>query len=199
MSKIYLHQAIVALKRGELVVYPTDTLYALGADVFNESAVRRVFKVKNRSFDIPLPVAVASFNDIKSVAFVNDVAKRLAEQFLPGPLTLILNKKSSISDIVTGSLDKVAVRVPKNDIALELLSKFGPLTATSANVHEMKTPQDAKGIKKQFKDGDIAIYLDSGKLNSLPSTIVDITDKTAKIIREGAITKSDILDAIRHE
>jgi len=198
MSKIDLHPAITALKRGDVIVYPTDTLYALGADVFNEVAVKQIFKIKNRSFDIPLPVAVASFDDIESIAFVNDATRRLAEHFLPGPLTLILNKKGNISNIVTGGLSKVAVRIPKSDVALELLSKFGPLTVTSANVHGMETPQDLKSIKKQFKDGDIAIYLDAGKLNGLPSTIVDVTDKTTKIVREGIITKKDILGAIGH-
>jgi L-threonylcarbamoyladenylate synthase len=198
MSKIDLSRAIAALKCGELVVYPTDTLYALGADVYNEDAVRRIFEIKHRPFDIPLSIAVASFDSIESIAFVNDIARRLAEQFLPGSLTLVLNKKSTISSTVTGGLDKVAVRIPDNEIALELLFKFGPLTATSANVHDMETPQDVKGIKKQFKDGDVAVYLDCGKLNASPSTIVDITTKTPKIIREGIITKKDILDAIRH-
>jgi L-threonylcarbamoyladenylate synthase len=198
MIKIDLSQAITALKRGDVVVYPTDTLYALGADVYNENAVRRIFKIKNRSFDIPLSVAVAGFDGIESIVFVNDNARRLAEQFLPGPLTLILNKKSAISNIITGGLDKVAVRIPDNEVALELLSKFGPLTATSANVHDRETPQHVEVIRRQFKDGDVAVYLDCGRLNGLPSTIVDVTTKTPKIIREGIITKKDIMDAIRH-
>jgi L-threonylcarbamoyladenylate synthase len=198
MSNIDLSKAITALKCGELVVYPTDTLYALGADIYNEDAVRRIFKIKSRPLGIPLSVAVANFESIESIAIVNDTAGRLAEQFLPGSLTLVLNKKSTISSIVTGGLDKIAVRIPDNEVALELLSKFGPLTATSANVHDMETPLDIDGIKTQFKDGDVAVYLDCGKLNALPSTIVDITTKTPKIIREGIITKKNILDAIRH-
>lgn len=198
MIKIDLSQAILALKHGDVVVYPTDTLYALGADIYNEDAVRRIFKIKNRPLDIPLSVAVANFESIESIAIVNDIAWRLAEHFLPGPLTLILNKKSTISSNITGGLDKVAVRIPDNEVALELLSKFGPLTSTSANVHDMETPRDIEGIKKQFKDSDVAVYLDCGKLNALPSTIVDITTKTPKIIREGIITKKNILDAIRH-
>jgi len=198
MSKIDLSEAIAALKCGGVVVYPTDTLYALGADIYNEDAVRRIFEIKNRPFDIPLSVAVSSFDNIGSVAFVNDNVRCLAERFLPGPLTLILNKKSTVSNVVTSGLDKVAVRIPDNKVALELLYKFGPLTATSANVHGMETPQRVKDIKKQFKGGDVAFYLDCGKLNGLPSTIVDITTKAPKIIREGIITKREILDAIRH-
>jgi L-threonylcarbamoyladenylate synthase len=198
MSNIDLSKAITALKCGELVVYPTDTLYALGADIYNEDAVRRIFKIKSRPLGIPLSVAVANFESIESIAIVNDTAGRLAEQFLPGSLTLVLNKKSTISSIVTGGLDKIAVRIPDNEVALELLSKFGPLTATSANVHDMETPLDIDGIKMQFKDGDVAVYLECGKLNALPSTIVDITTKTPKIIREGIITKKNILDAIKH-
>jgi len=198
MSKIDLSKAITALKRGDVVVYPTDTLYALGVDAYNEGAVKRIFEIKKRPSDIPLSVAVASFDGIEGIAFGNDNARRLAERFLPGPLTLILKKKSTISKVVTGGLDKVAVRIPNNEVALELLSKFGPLTATSANVHGMKTPQYIKGIKKQFEGGDVAVYLDCGRLSSLPSTIVDVTTKTPEIIREGIITKKNILDAIRH-
>jgi L-threonylcarbamoyladenylate synthase len=198
MSKIDLSKAITALKRGELIVYPTDTLYALGADIYNVDAVRRIFKIKNRPLDIPLSVAVASYDAIEKVAFVNDNARRLAEHFLPGPLTLILNKKSTISNIITGGLDKVAVRIPDNEVALELLSKFGSLIATSANVHDMETPYDIKGIRKQFKEGDVSVFLNCGKLNALPSTIVDVTTKMPKIIREGIITKKNILDAIRY-
>jgi len=107
-----------------------------------------------------------------------------------------LKKKDCISDVVTGRLDKVAVRIPDNEVALELLSNFGPLTATSANIHGRKTPVIISDISMQFKENDVSLYLDIGKLIGQPSTIVDMTGKQIKIVREGAIAKRDILDAI---
>lgn len=196
MCKIDLSKAIAALQDGDIVVYPTDTLYALGADVYNDGAVRQVFKVKKRPFNNPLPVAVSDFDVVEEIAFVDDNVRRLAECFLPGSLTLVLNKKSIISDVITGGLDKVAVRIPDNNVALKLLSMFGPLTVTSANVHGMETPGFIGDIKMQFNVNDIAVYLDYGKLDSMPSTIVDMTTKKPRIVRGGMITEKEILDVI---
>jgi L-threonylcarbamoyladenylate synthase len=196
MYKIDLSGAIAALQGGDIIVYPTDTLYALGADVYNEAAVRRVFKVKKRPLNDPLPMAVSDFDVVEEIAFVNDNVRRLAECFLPGSLTLVLNKKSIISDVITGGLDKVAVRIPDNDVALKLLSMFGPLTVTSANVHGMETPGFIGDIKMQFNVDDVAVYLDYGKLDGMPSTIVDMTAKKPRIVREGIITERAILDVI---
>ena len=196
MAKLDLSKAIAALANGEIIVYPTDTLYGLGADIYNADAVRKVFEIKKRPMSNPLSVAVSSFNELEKIAFTDDKTRRLAESFLPGKLTLILKKKDCISDVVTGRLDKVAVRIPDNEIALELLSNFGPLTATSANIHGRKTPGIISDISMQFKENDVSLYLDIGKLAGQPSTIVDMTGKQIKIVREGAIAKRDILDAI---
>ncbi len=196
MVKIDLFRAVEALKKGGLVVYPTDTLYALGADIFNEDAVKKVFKVKRRPFDVPLPVAVSTIVDMEKIAFVDNKVKRLAKRFLPGQLTLVMNKKDVVPDVVTSGLDKIAVRMPDNKFALELLSVFGPLTVTSANIHDMETPNNVKDIQTQLKGVDV--YLDHGSLDGLPSTIVDMTDKEPIILREGKIKKKDITDVTRH-
>ena len=196
MPKLDLFKAIAALANGEIIVYPTDTLYGLGADIYNADAVRKVFEIKKRPMSNPLSVAVSSFNELEKIAFTDDKTRCLAESFLPGKLTLILKKKDCISDVVTGRLDKVAVRIPDNEVALELLSNFGPLTATSANIHGRKTPGIISDISMQFKENDVSLYLDIGKLASQPSTIVDMTGEQIKIVREGAIAKRDILDAI---
>ena len=198
MQRIELSKAIEALQNGDIVVYPTDTLYALGVDIYNKDAVRKVFEVKKRPLDNPLPVAVSNLVDIEKIAFVSDIARDLAEYFLPGPLTMILNKKSVILDVVTGGLDNVAVRIPDNDVALELLSRYGPITVTSANVHGKEVPDIISDIKMQFNSDDVAVYLDYGKLNGLPSTIVDMTAGKPRIVRDGAITKKEILDVIEH-
>ena len=171
MDNLDLSKAIDALKRGEIVVYPTDTLYGLGADIFKKDAVRKVFQIKKRPFDSPLSVAIGNISELEKIAILNSTSKNLAEIFLPGKLTLILNKKKSISDLVTAGLEKVAVRIPDNSIALKLLSEFGPLTATSANIHGKKTPVIIKDIIMQFKRGEISSYLDFGKVEGEPSTI----------------------------
>jgi len=196
MTTLDLSKAIAALANGEIIVYPTDTLYGLGADIYNANAVRKVFEIKKRPMSNPLSVAVSSFKELEKIAFTDDKTRRLAESFLPGKLTLILKKKDCISDVVTGGLDKVAVRIPDNEIALELLSNFGPLTATSANIHGRKTLGIISDISMQFEESDVSLYLDIGKLAGQPSTIVDMTGKRIEIVREGAIAKRDILDAI---
>ena len=199
MDQFDLSKAIKALSNGEIVVYPTDTLYGLGADIYNNDAVRKVYKIKGRSFNNPLSIAVSDFKELRKLAYTNKNTQILAKSFLPGKLTLILYKKKCVSNIISGNLDKVAVRIPNNKIALELLSNFGPLTATSANIHGLKTPSNIKDIKKQFKENDIAVCLDIGNINDKPSTIVDLTNDKINIVRKGAIPNKDILDAILDE
>jgi L-threonylcarbamoyladenylate synthase len=198
MDRYDISKAVYALKKGNVIVYPTDTLYGLGADIFNEDAVRKVFQIKKRSFENPLSVAVSDLDELEKIAILNETSKCLAKTFLPGGLTLVLKKKDEIPEIVTSGLDKVAVRIPDNNIALKLLSNFGPLTATSANIHGEKTPVIIKEIIMQFKKEDISGYLDIGELNGKPSTIVDATEKKIKILRLGAISEKQILDAIEN-
>ncbi len=192
MSSFDLTKVVSSLKKGELIVYPTDTLYALGADIFNKSAVKNIFLIKKRSFNQPLSIAVSNIDALKDVAFVDDRIIRISERFLPGKLTLILKKKKAISDILTAGSDRIAVRIPNNNIALQILSAFGPLTCTSANIHGFPTPYKINDIRIQFKD-KINIYLDAGELKSKPSTIVDISNEKVMILREGSIPSKKVL------
>lgn len=196
MNKFDLSKAITALLNGKIIVYPTDTLYGLGADIFNEDAVKKIFDIKKRPFSNPLPVAVSDFEMLEKIAFVDEKSSNLINSFLPGKLTLILSKKDIVPDIVTSGREKIAVRIPDNEIALDILSRFGPITATSANIHGKKTPELIADINMQFSSGDIAAFLDIGKLRGEPSTIVDASGKKLVILREGAIKKEEILDAI---
>lgn len=198
MDKQILSRAVSALESGNIIVYPTDTLYGLGANVFNDIAVKKVFKVKNRPFNLPLSVAVCCIKDLEKIAYVDDKVKKIINVFLPGRLTLILKKKKTISKIVTGGLENIAIRIPNNIIALEILSNYGPLTCTSANIHGKNTPSVISDIRMQFKESDISVYLDYGKLNGKPSTIVDLTDKKPNLVRKGAIEFKDVLDAIEN-
>jgi L-threonylcarbamoyladenylate synthase len=195
MSGFDLTKVVSALKNGEVIVYPTDTLYGLGADIFNKSAVKNIFLIKKRSFNQPLSIAVSNIDDLKDVAFVDDRIIRIAERFLPGKLTLILKKKKVISDILTAGSDRIAVRIPNNNIALQILSVFGPLTCTSANIHGIPTPYKINDIRIQFKD-KINIYLDAGELKSKPSTIIDISNEKVMVLREGSIPSKKVLREI---
>ena len=195
MKRNTITNAVKALKAGNIIVYPTDTLYALGADIFNDGSVTKVFTVKKRPFSNPLSVAVADFEAISKIAYTNEFVKQVVERFLPGSLTIILRKKESVSRLVTGGLDNIAVRIPDNKIALKLLSAFGPLTVTSANVHGKKTPYVIKDIMMQFTT-DILVYLDDGRLDAKPSTIVDLTLEKPRVVRKGSITLEEILDVI---
>ncbi len=190
-----LDEAVLALKSGKLICYPTDTIYGIGADIKNDKAVENVYKIKNRPKKYPLSVAVSSIKDIEKIAYFDKKSKILAENFLPGPLCLILNKKNVVSDLITAGLDKVAVRIPNNNISNCLTNKFGPITCTSANIHGKPTPKVINNIYIQFK-GEIEVYIDFGELSNKPSTIVDATQNKISFIRQGLISKEDIINVI---
>lgn len=196
MSNQDLSKAFSALSNGEIIVYPTDTLYGLGADVFNKKAVKKVFEIKKRSFNHPISVAISCIEDLEKIAFIDERIKKIIDIFLPGSLTLVLKKKKVISDIVTGGLNNIAIRIPNNKIALELLSLFGPLTCTSANISGQKTLSVISDISMQFKPGDISVYIDDGTLEEKPSTIIDLTCEKPRVLRKGAISEKQIMDAI---
>jgi L-threonylcarbamoyladenylate synthase len=196
MSKQDLNKAFSALSNGELIVYPTDTIYGLGANVFDKKAVKKLFEIKKRPFNLPISIAVSCVEDIGKIAFTDEKARKIADIFLPGSLTLVLKKKKIIPDIITSGLDKVGIRIPDNKIAIDLLSNFGPLTCTSANIHGCKTPSVISDIIMQFKPKDISVYIDDGKLEGKPSTIVDLTSEKPRILRQGTISEKQIMDAI---
>jgi L-threonylcarbamoyladenylate synthase len=197
MKKNDFSSALKALKNGEPIIYPTDTLYALGADIYNEIAVRKVFDIKQRPYSVPLPIAVSSIQAIETIAYMNEAAYEISKKFLPGTLTIILKKKLSVPDIVTSGFDTIAVRIPNNTIALELLSQYGPLTVTSANRHHEKNPGSISDILMQFET-HIPIYLNDGRHDGVPSTIVDLSTSKPRLVRIGQVTEKELLDVIIH-
>jgi len=191
--------SVRAVQQGQLIIYPTDTLYALGADVFNANAVKKVFEVKQRPYNQPLPVAVSSVEQMKTVAHVTPEVKRVARCLLPGPLTLILEVCSPDLAMVTGEEKTIAVRIPSNPLSLSLLNQAGPLTVTSANIHGKATPSTIASIHNQLGSHHIAQSINVGCLQGKPSTIVDLTQSSPRILRKGVITKEQIQDAIVDE
>lgn len=195
MLKTDLNNAIELLDNGEIIVYPTDTQYAIGGDIFNNDSIKKVYIIKKRPFNNPLPIAVSSYKEILNIAHNENNLKELVDYFLPGKLTIILKKKENISNFLTSGMNKIAIRIPNNPIALKLMKNFGPLTVTSANIHGEKTQDSINKIKSIFKEG-IKYYIDYGIINNEPSTIVDLTYDIPKIIREGEIKPEEILAVI---
>jgi len=190
-------QIISELRSGHLVVYPTDTLYGLAADPFDDVAVKRAFIAKKRPFDMPLTIAVSNIRMMEEVAHVDDRARKLAEAFLPGPLTLLLEKKPIISDMVSSASKEVGVRIPDHPLALRIIEEFGPITSTSANLHSHPNPYDAQIAMKDLGES-VNIYIDCGPTKyGKPSTIVQLMEGDVEVIRPGAIPIEKV-EAVLH-
>lgn len=194
MNERIIAQAVDAVIKGNLIVYPTDTLYALGAGISRNKAILKIFSVKKRPRSLPLPLAVSDWKQLESLVFLTPLAEKLANAFFPGKITIICQKKPHVSDVITAKEHTVAVRIPDDSVALHLLKKTGPLITTSANWHGQTTPKTISEIRKLFKPDDVEVYVDDGPRQGKPSTIVDVTGTTPKILREGCIPTSSILD-----
>ena len=188
-----LDEAAKLLRAGELVVFPTDTVYGLGADAFNLEATARIFEAKQRPRSMPLPVLVA--RPRQAWALCSDVpqsAQDLVAAFWPGPLTLILPQAEGLSWDLGETRGGVAVRMPAHDDLLELIMLLGPLAATSANPSGEPTPLEVREIAAALGDA-AALYLDGGpSAGEVPSTIVDLTRWRPKVTREGPISRQEI-------
>ena len=194
-----IEEAAEIIKRGGLVAFPTETVYGLGADGFNEEACRKIYEVKGRPPHKPLSLMVANHEMIDVIAEVTPLAQRLIEEFLPGALTLILPKKATVPDFVTAGSQTVGVRMPDNEIALALIrSAQCPIAAPSANLSNEPPPITAQEVYKSFND-KIPLILDGGTCQfGISSTIVDLTHEEPVIIRKGAISDFDIINSIRN-
>lgn len=176
-------KAINVLADGGVILYPTDTVYGLGANIFDNSAVRRVFEIKKRSFLKPLSILVSDVETIDLVAKISLGQKNTMESYLPGPYTFILNKQKIVPRYITGGLVNVGVRVPDCELACRLASIF-PITTTSANISDDEVLSNPHEILEQL-DCEVDLVIDVGDLNSgKSSTIIDLTAFKPKIIRK---------------
>jgi len=188
--------AAQTVRRGGLVVYPTETVYGLGCDPFNIEAVKRILKVKDNRKK-PLPVLAASIVDADKVAFISPNGKRLAAKFWPGPLTMVFSKKPALSDVVTFGWDSVGLRIPYNDAALHLIRLSGGLLiGSSANRTGEEPPRTVQQISGELKEM-VDVVLDCGAtVQGMPSTVADLTSEKPRMLREGSISLKEILDAL---
>ena len=196
-----ISNAVQALIDGHLVAFPTETVYGLGADATNKKAVSRIYSVKGRPKGHPLIVHISSINKLENWATdIPDYAIKLAREFWPGPMTLILPRKEIAKDFITGGQNNVGLRVPAQPVALALLKKFEELggqgvAAPSANRFGAVSPTTAEAVGEE-----LGVYLDSKDmvlddgqcLVGIESTIIDCTNKSPTILRPGAITSTQI-------
>jgi tRNA threonylcarbamoyl adenosine modification protein (Sua5/YciO/YrdC/YwlC family) len=192
-----LEAARETLERGALILYPTDTLYAVGGRVFDDRVATAVRRAKGRADDKPLPIIVANLEQVRQIAAgLPQTLMVLAERFWPGPLTLVLSAANAVPKEVTAGTGRVAVRIPALDFARRLCDQGGPLIATSANRSgepAASTLDEALRAMGEY----VALAIDGGaSLESRPSTIVDLTGDTPRLLRAGAVVWETVLRAL---
>jgi L-threonylcarbamoyladenylate synthase len=186
--------AIAILRKGGIVAFPTDTVYGLGADPLNAQAVDRIYKVKRRPYNLPLPLLLAEKSDLLKVAtVVPEMAWQLAERFLPGGLTLVLRKSPWVPGSVAAGGDTIAVRIPNHPLPIALIRGLGtPIVGTSANLSGKPSPVTAEEVREQLGD-EVDLIIDGGRCpGGTESTVLDVSGKVPALIREGAIPKAEL-------
>lgn len=193
-----LQEVSECLKNGGLVIFPTETVYGIGADARLEKSVDNIFKAKGRANDNPLIVHLSSIDEIKKYAYItNEIEKKLIDTFMPGPFTLILKKKNNIPNNVSANLDTVGIRVPSNKIAHAILEyDHIPIAAPSANLSGKPSGTNIEDIIVEFQD-KVDYIIDGNSTDiGLESTVVKVIDNIPCILRPGYITQEDIINAI---
>ncbi len=197
-ARLVLKKAGDIIKDGGLVAFPTETVYGLGGDALNPESSRKIYAAKGRPSDNPLIVHVADMESIKSIVEnIPDAAYKLAERYWPGPLTMIMNKSDKVPYETTGGLDTVAIRMPSNLIAAELIRQSGGyIAAPSANLSGRPSPTQARYCIEDL-DGRVEMIIDGGAVGiGLESTIIDLTSDEPMILRPGYITEKDLKEIL---
>lgn len=186
------------IKAGGIVIFPTETVYGIGVNGLNETAIKKLYEVKKRPITKPISLLVNSIEMIEEVAKdIKEIEYDLIKKFLPGPLTIVLKKKENVSNIVTAGFDTVGIRMPENEIALKLIEYAGvPIATPSANISGKPSGTNLKEIMKDFKD-NVDYFIDGGESKiGVASTIVQIIDGNPHILRKGKISEEQIMEQI---
>ncbi len=183
-----------AIRRGGIVIFPTETVYGIGTNGLDENAVKRLYEVKKRPFNKPISLLVSDMEMIEKVTKdVTELEYRIMKRFFPGPLTIILKKNQLVPDILTSNQDTVGIRMPSGKIARKLVEYAGvPIAAPSANISGNPSGTTMEDVQKEFSEG-IEFFIDGGKSElGLASTIIKVENGIPKILRQGSIKKEEI-------
>jgi L-threonylcarbamoyladenylate synthase len=195
-----IDRAARLIRRGEVIVCPTDTGYAFSADALDPRAVAKVFHLKGRAYSNPIHIAVNSIAEAEKYAHLTDIARYLASRYLPGALTLVLKKREIVPAMLVAGMDTVGIRIPDNKVILLLAKMAGrPLTATSANISGRPGTYSIDEVMAQLGDNlaPVAMVLDQGSLPSRElSTIVDLSVSPPQLIRQGRLSWLEVHEAL---
>jgi len=183
------------LNSGEVIIFPTDTVYGIGASAFDKKAQDKIYDIKRRPESKRLSILCASVNDIEKIAYVTDDARKLISKYMPGGLTLILKTKE---EVVSESIhETVGVRIPNSKIALSILRETGPLANSSVNYSGEAPLNDYSEIVKEFGDKVSKVYPTNEISSNVSSTVINMTTNPISLIREGSIKFKEILDYLK--
>jgi len=185
------------VNKGDLIIIPTDTVYGLAAQLFDEDALLKIYEIKGREQSKQIPILCYQMSDLTEIAVLNETAKILMKKFWPGPITFVLNTTKEFFEKTQEKT--IAARVPNHQKALEIIKKYGVLRVTSLNKSGESPLVDMMQIKHDFGPFISEIYEQNFEQSHVSSTVVDLTQETIKILRHGTITEKDIKDALLSE
>jgi Sua5/YciO/YrdC/YwlC family protein len=191
-----MNEIISTIKNGKVVAFPTETVYGLGVKFGSVEALDLLMEAKNREYSKAITLMVANKQEIENYAYISHDAKKIISRFMPGMLTLVFKKKENVDSKMTNGKETIGIRIPDNDFVLSLLKEAGPMLVTSANLSNHPNTTSTKEVLEQL-DGRIDLIVDGETKDSIASTVIDVSGKDIKILREGKITQKQIEEVIK--
>ena len=195
MEKENINEVIDLLNHDEVVAFPTETVFGLGVKFSHLEALEKIYEIKHRSHSKAISLMIYDPKDIEKYAYVNKNAQKLIDHFMPGMITLVLKKKSILSDDFTAGYDTIGIRIPDDPFVLKLLKEVGPMLVTSANISGQETLLNDQEVYKQFK-GKIKMIVKGKCKNTLASTVIKV-DEDVTILRQGCIQEEEIREVLK--
>ena len=195
VEKKNINEVVELLKQDEVVAFPTETVFGLGVKFSHLEALEKIYEIKHRSHSKAISLMIYDPKDIEKYAYVNENAQKLIDHFMPGMITLVLKKKSILSDDFTAGYDTIGIRIPDDPFVLKLLKEVGPMLVTSANISGQETLLNDQEVYKQFK-GKIKIIVKGKCKNTLASTVIKV-DEDVTILRQGCIQEEEIREVLK--
>ena len=195
VEKKNINEVVELLNHDEVVAFPTETVFGLGVKFGNLSALEKIYEIKHRSHSKAVSLMIYDSQDIEKYAYVNTNAQKLIDEFMPGMITLVLKKKSILSDDFTAGYDTIGIRIPDDPFVLKLLKEVGPMLVTSANISGQETLLNDQEVYKQFK-GKINMIVKGECKSTLASTVIKV-DEDVTILRQGCIQEKEIREVLK--